>query len=73
MAAARDTPFMPVEIIRPGGQVERPERRQGAAGFRPYVAGDFLPPGSPPNPVERRERRRSRGADQRGRRIDIVS
>ncbi|MEZ5865058.1 MAG: hypothetical protein R3D25_13700 [Geminicoccaceae bacterium] len=73
MPASRDTSVTPVEIIPPNGRAERPERRQGAASFRPYAAADSPPPGSPPNPAERRERRRSRGTEQRGRRVDILS
>lgn len=73
MKAARDTAATEVEIIRPDGRIERPERRQGAPAFRPYAADAAMPPGAPANPVERRARRRARGADQLGRRIDIVS
>lgn len=73
MKAARDTALPAVEIIRPDGRIERPERRQGAPAFRPYAADAPTPRGSPPSPIERRARRRPRGADQLGRRVDIIS
>ncbi len=73
MAATPRTSSVPVEIIRPNGEPERPERRHGALSFRPYARGEARPSAPPAVSAERRRRRRSGGEDRRGRRIDIVS
>jgi|GEM_PF-3144994 len=62
-----------IEIVPPGGQVIRPDRRRSAAVFRPYSPRDGRAPGDPAVTNDRRRRRRATAEPGRGRRIDLES
>ena len=69
-----DPPAWTIEIIPPGGQAIRPDRRRGAAVFRPYSPLDGRLSGDVSVVTDRRRRRRiAAGGQTRGRRIDLQS
>jgi hypothetical protein len=68
-----DPPDWTIEIVPPGGQATRPDRRRSAAAFRPYSPLDGSKPGAPAVGTDRRRRRRGAADLGRGRMIDLES
>ncbi len=58
-------------IILPGGDAWRPERRSGAARYRPYAARDGAADEAPRAARDRRRRKRPAVDDLRGCRYDL--
>lgn len=68
-----EPPDWTIEIVPPGGQAMRPDRRRHAAAFRPYSPLDGNKPGAPVVSTDRRRRRRGAADLSRGRMIDLES
>jgi hypothetical protein len=68
-----EPPDWTIEIVPPGGQAIRPDRRRSAAAFRPYSSLDGRAPGDVAVSHDRRRRRRVQTDHTRGRRIDLES
>jgi len=68
-----EPPAWTIEIVPPGGQAIRPDRRRSAAVFRPYTPLDGRAPDDVAVVTNRRRRRRAVIEHGRGRRIDLES
>lgn len=62
-----------IEIVPPGSPASRPDRRRGAAAFRPYSPLDGCAPGDTAVANDRRRRRRVTAASGLGRVVDLES